>query len=903
VPQDDQTRDVFRANGNGEGLTFLGRCTGAGRAKFVMLYARTGPVPVEAPVELDLSQATPVAVPEEPSRRKPDQRPAADDLEGWWAVAQAERFAALAAMSPDFSFYGFARASVRRTYGVPAADLAGGSATGTRERHQQLYELTTGAAAVTESLQLERMLGQRRKEGPRDVDVAKVPGIDIAGHDWKTMMAGKTPDPEPLARLVPHDNYYLHFKRFSKQVELGDFLDQWGTTAARAFEVRSADNRLKERYEKQLCIRSSVLGRTFGPFVIKGLAVTGSDPYFREGTDVAVIFHVVNPDLFKAGVEPYLTEARKEFGDRLREGKDDYHGVTIESYVTPLREVSVYRAAFDEFVVYANSPVGLRRILDARANRVKPLADGLDFQYMRTVFKLSDENEDGFLFLSDPFIRNLVGPASKIKEKRRLEGLTGLTMATNAALWHAWQTGKPPADLQAGLTAAGLTPADLETLDQPAVTWDAVRQLAVGGRYNTIHFATPLVELPIDRVTREEAADYDQFRQQYLGLWRKFFDPVGMRFRVRDGDVGVETFILPLIQSTEYAELRRTAGGGTVPLDVSQPTATTVAQAFTHLAPDAPVRHMVMSQLTSLGVGKRIQWLGNWVVLRFDDSPAYAKLAAMNDRGTPAMNDEFIETVFQVPVTFGVQIRNPLVFAGVLTALRTAFQNALPRAVTWEPMEPDYKGVRIVRIRATPQGMDMVARGDQAKKDRFLPAVYYALTGGAWYVSLQEQPIKDMIDRTEARRRQPQDATAERRPVNSALYVSPAAAVAAKDYVRGYLEKEAHRRALANAPVWYAFERAGLLRGKDGEAARQAVLYHYLGYVPVSPDGAPYAYDSRADEVTNARHGSPRRPTPKPAVEPDSALGRLLETTRDVSADLRFREDGIHTAVTIRRQK
>jgi hypothetical protein len=197
-----------------------------------------------------------------------------------------------------------------------------------------------------------------------------------------------------------------------------------------------------------------------------------------------------------------------------------------------------------------------------------------------------------------------------------------------------------------------------------------------------------------------------------------------------------------------------------------------------------------------------------------------------------------------------------------------------------------------------------MVRGGQGKKEPFLPAIYYALVDGAWYVSLQEQPIKDMIDRGEARNKQPTDAKpVEARRVNSALYVSPAAAVATKDYIRGYLEKEVQQRALANAPVWYAFQKAGLLTGKDGESARQEVLFQYLGYAPVSPDGASYLYDPRADEVTNTRHGSLRRPTPKPALDPNSPLGQLLEKTRAIDADLRFREDGVHTSVTIRRNQ
>jgi len=41
------------------------------------------------------------------------------------------------------------------------------------------------------------------------------------------MMGDKKPAPEPLANLVPHDNYYLHFKTITKFLEAGDLLDQW----------------------------------------------------------------------------------------------------------------------------------------------------------------------------------------------------------------------------------------------------------------------------------------------------------------------------------------------------------------------------------------------------------------------------------------------------------------------------------------------------------------------------------------------------------------------------------------------------------------------------------------------------------------------------------------------------
>ena len=55
------------------------------------------------------------------------------------------------------------------------------------------------------------------------------------------------------------------------------------------------------------------------------------------------------------------------------------------------------------------------------------------------------------------------------------------------------------------------------------------------------------------------------------------------------------------------------------------------------------------------------------------------------------------------------------------------------------------------------------------------------------------------------------------------------------------------------------------------------------------------------DEVTNERHGSYRVPVLNKTTADNSALNRLLDTLRSVRADLRFREDGIHTVLTLER--
>src|SRR5262249_30346592 len=142
---------------------------------------------VEVNVELDLDKAE--KLPRVTDNRLPEssRTPGRNDLEGLWASAQAARFAALEAQSPEFTFYGFARRATGRKYGVPVPSLRmqGWGRDDFPNEHVRLYETTTGAAAVAESLQLQRMLTQdSRDKGERKIDIKKVAGIDIAQHPW-----------------------------------------------------------------------------------------------------------------------------------------------------------------------------------------------------------------------------------------------------------------------------------------------------------------------------------------------------------------------------------------------------------------------------------------------------------------------------------------------------------------------------------------------------------------------------------------------------------------------------------------------------------------------------------------------------------------------------------------------
>jgi hypothetical protein len=256
--------------------------------------------------------------------------------------------------------------------------------------------------------------------------------------------------------------------------------------------------------------------------------------------------------------------------------------------------------------------------------------------------------------------------------------------------------------------------------------------------------------------------------------------------------------------------------------------------------------------------------------------------------------EEDIPLFLQMPLTVGISIRNPLFFAGFLAAAKAQLQNVLPGGLDWEPMEPAYKDVNIVRIRAKENGE--IARHF---KDKPQPALYYALIDGGWYISLRPEPIKDLIDQSVARKEGKEVKKGETVDINNSLYIAPGSAKQAGDFLQGYLEWETHRRAIANAPLWQCLYEGSLIAPGAEPAIAERAARNFLGFVPVSPDGSAYVYDGKSNEVTNRRHGSPRQPRLNQNLADESPLKTLLGQFQSIRADLRFREDGIHTVLSI----
>ena len=87
----------------------------------------------------------------------------------------------------------------------------------------------------------------------------------------------------------------VFFPSFQAALAVADETNQHDTPVLRLAQPRSENARVVQRYEQQLGLSMSTVARLLGPQLVKSVALTGSDPFFPTGTDVAVLFETPQP--------------------------------------------------------------------------------------------------------------------------------------------------------------------------------------------------------------------------------------------------------------------------------------------------------------------------------------------------------------------------------------------------------------------------------------------------------------------------------------------------------------------------------------------------------------------------------------------------------------------------------
>jgi hypothetical protein len=403
-----------------------------------------------------------------------------------------------------------------------------------------LLALFGGRAAVEETLQLQLLTPgnapQPMPEAPA-VPLAQLRGVEVKSHPYAELVRGKTLPSLALAELVPPDRAFFYAARPTALTQLfapgSPFVQRAG-----AFVAGGIGYDLLARYTAELGLSRPLTDALLDGGLLSECAVFTPDLFLADGTDVTVIVRVRSGKLLAKLLKPLLAK---------QAGSD---GV----YTVPTAAGAARWSIQGDLWVLSTHPEELNRTLALFAQKgTGSLGRSDEFRYMLSQLPPTADTQ-AYVYLSDPFIRRLVGPQVKIAQLRRVGARIAMERLVGASLLRQLDVGGAPASTETLRQLGYLAPADLSA----DLTLNA-DHTASSARFGPLARLKPLSAQAdtLTEVTAAEAAAYNRYLENYTQFWRQFFDPIALRFGTApDGRQTVSTFILPLVENSTYNALR-----------------------------------------------------------------------------------------------------------------------------------------------------------------------------------------------------------------------------------------------------------------------------------------------------------------------------------------------------------
>lgn len=774
-----------------------------------------------------------------------------------------------------------------------AARLGGGAGTTaeaipTRDRQGDIADamsLYTGMTSIEEALQADRGLRLREASGERTIPIADLKPVPLAAHPWDAMMAklGKQPVMEPLASMVPARMMYLHFKDLRVAVQLANDLSSWLQPAAELLEGHTGTSRVAERYEQQLVVERTGLAEKLGHLAADGTAFIAGDPFFREGTDLAILFKVKNRTLLTGALAGFEAAARARRSD-IEETTYEVSGRTVRRLSTPDRVIDQHRLELDDVLVLANSRATIEALVAVADKKEKALSESGDFKTFRTMDPFSAD-EDGYAFLSDDFVAHAISPVTKVLAARRLMARVDLMTVGNGALLYGWLEGEVPGSTDALVTSGVLLPQELKHEDGTPIELAGLAGPS-SKAWGRIGAMTPLSELTVETVSAAEKQAFEDFASTYQRYWRGTIDPVGIRIkRTDDGkSLSLDGRMMPLIANTEYDDLLEMVG---------------VARIEAEVMP-AGIRWMfgigekarMRRELDGLGsmLGRSdvdFGWLGTWVEVGALDRSGLWDLVLLDDTlPQPEGEDRvrwsdprFFDAIARMPLWAGAHVKSQLGLAATLTAIKAAVSTAAPDLVVFED-GGKYRDVSIVSIKPTPKGANMEKGLDKM-------ALHYATPSDRIVVSLDKVTLQAAIDAAlDGRGPKALDPAANEGAQAILTLGNPGGESWLTKALLGALEGEA-RDAFHGAFRDAETLQRGLPGTAPGTPAWDQAALGYLGSIPASAHGGTFSVGADG-LLAHSIYGSEASPAfPVVPVE-GSPITELVRSLQAVSFGIAF---------------
>lgn len=396
-----------------------------------------------------------------------------------------------------------------------------------------------GRAAMRETLQMRLLEPAREAVGP-GVPMASIPGVQVKSHPYAAMLDGQAGGSLPLADWVPLDRFFVYVRQPQALLPLlgqgSEFMARLGAGAT----GRSLVYGLEDRYLARLGLNRQWLEHFLKSGLVTEMGLVLPDLFLVDGTELTVLSRV--PQI--ALLQPLLKLA----------GVPDLAGGQVVAVNLSESEVCYWAIAGD-LVMTSTDRGEIDRVLGARDGRTPGLGKSDEFRFMLTRLAPTEQTRC-YAYFSDPFIRRLVGPEMKIGQLRRVKERARMEALTAAALLFGadGHGGRPTTE---ALVETGYL--------NPALDWNGLslddQGRVVSRDFGRLDRLASVSSHPILLATEAEAEAYGSYVENYSRFWRRYFDPIAVRLDdTADGGLAIETFILPLLDSSMYDGVRSVLG-------------------------------------------------------------------------------------------------------------------------------------------------------------------------------------------------------------------------------------------------------------------------------------------------------------------------------------------------------
>ncbi len=329
---------------------------------------------------------------------------------------------------------------------------------------------------------------------------------------------------EPIAQRVPEECLYVRFGSFANFLWLQDMLATWRGDLQNLVALRGLDYEVKRRLEESLVLQQTALARLLGPTTVADVAIVGTDLSFHDGGAFGLLFHARNNLLLGADFQRQRQE-RLAKGDDATEEKIDIAGREVSFLSSSDGSVRSYYAVDGDFHFVTRSKTLVRRFLETGSGE-GALGRSDEFRHVRTVMPLARQ-DTVFVYISDAFFRNFVGPHYRVESVRRMQAVADVELVQLALLASATE-GKP-GDTIDELVRGGFLPRGFGA--RPDGT-QAV--LDDGDVYDSLRgyrgALVPIPDVEVDRVSPSETRAYRQFAEFYRSNWQRL-DPIAVALK------------------------------------------------------------------------------------------------------------------------------------------------------------------------------------------------------------------------------------------------------------------------------------------------------------------------------------------------------------------------------------